>query len=88
MLRIREVAKMRGYTITSLAEKIGMSQVSLSRIINGNPTAETLNKISEALNVDIRELFTPTGEAENETLYVKRSNNFIPIGSIKKDLIK
>ena len=60
MLKIKEVIKNKGYSVTSLAEKIGMTQVSLSRIINGNPTVETLKKIANALDVDIRELFNPT----------------------------
>ena len=60
MLKIKEVIKNKGYSVTSLAEKIGMTQVSLSRIINGNPTVETLKKIATALDVDIRDLFNPT----------------------------
>lgn len=84
MLQIKEIAKEKGFTITALAEKMGMSQVSLSRIINGNPTAETLLKISVALEVDIRDLFKPSNSESFETLYVKRNGEMVPIGSIKK----
>ena len=84
MLKIKEIAKEKGYTITSLAEKIGMSQVSLSRIINGNPTAETLLKISHALDVDIRDLFNPTKEIDTETIFVLRDGSYVPIGELRR----
>lgn len=64
MLIIKEVIKKKGYSVTSLAEKIGMTQVSLSRIINGNPTVETLEKIADALDVDVRDLFNSTKTKE------------------------
>ncbi len=84
MLIIKEVIKDKGYSVTSFAEKIGMTQVSLSRIINGNPTVETLEKIANALDVDVRDLFNPTKEAETETLYVNREGQFVPVGVLKK----
>jgi len=65
MLRIKEVIKEKGYSVTSLAEKMGMQQVSLSRIINGNPKFETLLKIAMALDVDVRDLFNPTKTNQN-----------------------
>lgn len=66
MLNIKKVIKEKGFSVTSLAEKMEMKQVSLSRIINGNPTIETLQKIADTLNVDIRELFEPTNEDTND----------------------
>lgn len=56
-LRIKEICKEKGVTITSLAEKLNIKQESLSRAINGNPTVETLQKIADALGVSIVELF-------------------------------
>lgn len=43
--------------VTDLAEKLGISQGAMSLSINGNPTVSTLEKIAEALNVPITELF-------------------------------
>jgi plasmid maintenance system antidote protein VapI len=37
-LRVKEVCREKGTTVTGLADRLGMKQVSLSRIINGNPT--------------------------------------------------
>lgn len=84
MLIIKEVIKSKGYSVTTLAEKLGMTQVSLSRIINGNPTVETLEKIAIALDVDIKDLFNSTKEEESETIYVLRDGEYIPIGKLKK----
>ena len=60
-LRVKEVCKSKGMTITSLAERLGIKQESLSRAINGNPTIETLEKIANALQVPISELFEQPG---------------------------
>ncbi len=56
-LRIKELCKEKSITISTLAESMGIKQESLSRAINGNPTIETLQKIADALNVPITELF-------------------------------
>lgn len=56
-MRIKDVCKEKGITVSQLAEKMGIKQESLSRAINGNPTLETLEKIANALEVDIAELF-------------------------------
>lgn len=57
--RIKELLKEKGITISDLADKIGTAQTSLSRALgeNGNPTYETLNKISKALGVSVIDLF-------------------------------
>ena len=56
-LRIKEVIKEKGMTITELADKMGINRVNLSNMVNGNPTVETLNKIAGALEVPVTELF-------------------------------
>ena len=57
-LRIKEIIKEKGYTIKSLSEKMNINRVNLSNMINGNPTVETLEKIANALEVPITELFS------------------------------
>ena len=56
-LRVKEICRAKGITITQLAERLDIKQESLSRAINGNPTKDTLERIAEALNVSIIELF-------------------------------
>ncbi|MFA7448735.1 MAG: helix-turn-helix transcriptional regulator [Weeksellaceae bacterium] len=84
MLRIKEILKEKGVTQIELAEKIGITQVGLNRMINGNPTAETLLKIAQALDIDIRELFVPTKEDDKKTIFIETENGMKPIGEIKK----
>lgn len=57
--RIKEVIKEKGMTAKELAEKIGLSSVSLYNIINGKQeaSANTLKIISECLNVPFWQLF-------------------------------
>lgn len=56
-LNIKNAIKKQGLTSKELAERLGVSKVTLSYQINGNPTLETLEKIASALGVDIVELF-------------------------------
>jgi len=56
-LRIKEICKEKGTSITGLAAKLGMKQESLSRIINGNPTIGTLQRIADGLGVCFIEMF-------------------------------
>lgn len=66
-LRIRELIKEIGNkengltSISALAEKAGLTQASMSNIVNdkASPSLDTLQKIADALNVDIAELFKP-----------------------------
>ena len=59
MLRIKEICKEKGITTLQLADKVGIMQPSLSRIINGNnTTTETLQKIADALEVELPDLFS------------------------------
>ena len=63
MLRVKEIAKEKGLNVADVAKRMGIKAPALSRIINGsNTTTETLQRIAEALEVDIRDLFIPTKE--------------------------
>lgn len=67
MNRIKEAIKENGYTITSLAEKLGIARESLSRMIV-SPSYPTLEKIAEALGVEIWELFISPKEFHTQSL--------------------
>jgi transcriptional regulator with XRE-family HTH domain len=58
-LRIKELCKNKGITLNQLAEKIGISQPSISGIATGKqkPSFDTLEKLAEALEVSPAELF-------------------------------
>lgn len=85
MLRIKEVLKEKGITLKDLAAMLGITNVALSRIVNGNTTIETLRKIAEALDVDVRELITPTKEKTTTAtpLYIKNEvGGLISVGTL------
>lgn len=58
--RIQLLCREQGINLVQLAEKVGITQANISRIITGkgNPTVETLEKIASGLNVTIQELFS------------------------------
>lgn len=66
-LRIKEICKQKGITQQELAEKIGVARPSLSITINNNPTVSTLEKIAQALDVSVTDLFVPEGNATKLT---------------------
>lgn len=62
-LRIKEVIKEKGTTMSEVAERIGTKQAALSRAISedGNPTLSLLTRTADALGVPITELFENDG---------------------------
>lgn len=50
--KVREVLRERGITQKDLAEAIGMSEIGLSKALDGSATKATLGRIAEYLNMD------------------------------------
>lgn len=63
-LRVKELLKERGMTITQLAEMIGANREVISRALIGNPTYSVLADIASALNVEVKDLFAVDQEAK------------------------
>lgn len=63
-LRIKEVCQMRNTTQKELAEKLGVSEVTLSRASNGNTSLPLIEKIANTLRIEISELFAPSNYEE------------------------
>ncbi len=60
MLRIKEIVKEKGLTQKDLAERLGISDISFNKTLRGKyPQLQTLERIADALDVDIVELFAP-----------------------------
>lgn len=57
MLKIKAILKDKGLTIQELADMLGISRVGLSQQINGSPRLDSLQKIANALEVDLLDLF-------------------------------
>ena len=78
--RIKELIKVKSYTQQELADKLGISRVGLTQLVNGKPSYPTLEKIAEALGVEMWELF-----ASKEDV-MKQSKNTIPCPYCGKDI--
>lgn len=66
-LRIKELRRSAGMSQEMLAEQMGISPKYLSSIERGkeNPTLDTFIKLSNALNIDISELFNCSHEGKS-----------------------
>ena len=82
--RIKELIKEKGYTQQELAEKLGMSRVGLTQLVNGKPSYPTLEKIADALGVEMWELFKSKNEIASEIAEEKK--NAIPCPYCGKDI--
>lgn len=58
-LRVKELCKEKGLQMQELADKLGITRITLTRNISGNPTISTLENIATALGVSVPELFAP-----------------------------
>lgn len=61
-MRIKELLKEKGITQKEFADKLGMTTVGLSQILNGKPSYTTLEKIASALDVQVWELLVSRDE--------------------------
>ena len=57
-LRIKEIAKAKGITMSEIADKMGINPVNLSSSLNGNPTLNRLQEVADILGVDVSDLFS------------------------------
>lgn len=56
--RIKELCQSKGLTQKDLADKMGISDISLNKTLRGDyPQLQSLERIANALEVDIAELF-------------------------------
>lgn len=56
--RIKELCQSKGFTQKDLADKMGISDISLNKTLRGEyPQLQSLERIANALDVDIAELF-------------------------------
>lgn len=55
--RIKELCQSKGFTQKDLADKMGISDISLNKTLRGDyPQLQSLERIANALEVDIAEL--------------------------------
>ena len=84
-LRIKEAIKEQGFTVQSVADKIGKSKQSLHGIIEkGNPTINTLPDMSHSIIVPLNRLYEEvTGEGELTAL-IQYKGDFYKANTIEE----
>lgn len=60
--RIKELIKEKGYTQAAFAEKLGITRIGLLKQTGEHPSGSTLEKIADALGVEMWELFATREE--------------------------
>ena len=66
----------RGWTQKMLAKKMGVAEPFLSHTLWGNPQLKTLEKISKALDVSIKSLFSDPADVEGFVLLKGKPYHF------------
>lgn len=68
-MNIKKVIKAKGWTLEKLANEMtnkngqkGISQASVSQIINGNPTFDKLQEIASIIGISVSELVSDNTE--------------------------
>ena len=61
-LRIKDICREQGIMLKDLAKQLGLTEVGLSKSINGNPTIGRLEEIANALGVPVTELFDTSSD--------------------------
>lgn len=91
ILRIKEVLKEKGVTSKDLALSVGITENALSMISKGKrqPRFELLLQIASTLDVDVKDLFVSTKEAEAlEPIYMKHGEKFVEVGTLDMGKVK
>ena len=56
-MNVKNVIKQRGYTIEQIAEKMGVTRVTLTQNLSRNPTINTLQRIADAVGCKVGDFF-------------------------------
>lgn len=54
--RVKEVCEEQGVSLSQLAVSVGMTLSNLKRLLEGNPTVNSLEKVANALHVGVPDL--------------------------------
>lgn len=72
---VKKVIKERGFTMTELANKMGINPVTLSQNLQNQPSMKTLSKIAEVIGCKVVDFFAD--EAEIPMVMVDRGTPYI-----------
>lgn len=86
--RIREICKEKGIAMGTLAEKLGITSVSLSQCLSGNPSLKRLQEIADALGVELIELFEQPTTSIQGCIFIGGEAHIVKSKSDIEELIK
>ena len=64
-MNIKKVIKDQGWTLERIASEMGISQPSVSSIVNGNPTLDKLQAIAKIIGVSVSDLLADEDTARS-----------------------
>lgn len=85
MNRIKEILKEKGITQQELADKLGVTRISIVKTLAGNPSQETLEKIANALNVPMWQLFASESDVNKNKNTITCPNCGVKLKITQKD---
>lgn len=68
---IKKTIKDKGYTISLVAEKMGINRVTLTNMISGNPTYNTMSRVAEAIGCSVVDFFSDERTDNNFAAFVR-----------------
>lgn len=77
---IYNIRKSQGYTLSELANRVGISKSYLSNIerdLKQNPSIQVMERIAAALQVDLNQLLQSNGDMQKEQLLEKEWIDFV-----------
>ena len=85
-MRIKEILKEKGITLSLLADTMGVSRQALSRQVAGKLLVEKAEEIANALNVPMWQLFASSEEVQkgNNNIVCPHCGNPIKVTIIKE----
>lgn len=85
-MRIKEILKEKGITLSQLAGTMGVSRQALSRQVAGKLLVEKAEEIANALNVPMWQLFASSEEVQkgNNNIVCPHCGNPIKVTIIKE----
>ena len=67
IMDIKKTIKDKGYTISLVAEKMGINRVTLTNMISGNPTYNTMCRVAEAIGCSVVDFFSDERPDDDKT---------------------
>lgn len=78
--KLKEVLPTLGISQKELANRIGMTEVGMSKLINGTTTKATLEKIANELSIDISDIMV------EESVHSAKYEGILSLGNVKMDV--